>query len=173
MEMKALLVVICGLLFVSCASTQFDSVAALPGFYESVHGGFNESLYLELRSDDTYSLQHVFIGDVIAADGTFNSSGGEDTGTWSLEDGIVALKATKIGTDRSPMFLPAYCGRFKVGSEGGKVSLTSVLTPAIPAGSPEKIVLVRVASRPIWQEAAPKREAQPGATDNPTPPKED
>jgi hypothetical protein len=131
----------------------------LPGHYESEQGGFNEVIYLNLKSDGTYLLQHLFIGDVVAADGKLNSSGGEDSGMWSCDGNLVVLKAASIGTERSPMFLPAYCDRFEIGKHEGVLSLTSKAIPAIPAGKPTPIVLIKQPGPPAFSWARKKTEA--------------
>ena len=123
-----------------CFSTASIRNASIAGSYQSVSGGFNEQITLELSSDGSYRLEHVFLGCTVDAEGKFDSWGGEDRVKWELLDDRLILRAEKIGTQRSPVFLPAYCGSFRVQRDG---LLVSEAVPAIPAATPTRIVLKR------------------------------
>jgi hypothetical protein len=150
-----------GLFLGGCTAAPEVKDSAVIGAYELSAGGFNEELYLDIKPDGAYVLHHLWLNDAIGPDGVFQMTGGVDQGTWTLQTGILKLSPAMIGTDRSPMFLAGYCDQFQVSANKGKIQLTSVSTPVIPAGTPARIVLRKITRLPAWLKNPPAMESGP------------
>jgi hypothetical protein len=146
----------CVVLFLAGCASERQRIA---GYYVSTKGGLNETVFLELKKNGTYELNHLFVSDVLRGN-VFDSYVGTDRGHWLLEAGELKLAVQEKGTDSSPMMLPAYCDRFTVATDGKSFLLTSVSVPAIPVASPERIVLKSSVGPPWLKNATSKKPNQ-------------
>ena len=153
--MKLLLAIFLGSLGMPCGCMQPDrfSVSVLQGDYGLVQGGFNEFISLRLSQDHSYTLEHVFLGCVVNEKGDFDSWGGTDRGTWEVQNAVLILKPTSIGTEQSPMFLPVHCRAWHILKDG---KLVAVDRAKIPASGPTEIIISKGAEcLPTYSKATP------------------
>ena len=105
----------------ACASK--NGGHAIVGRWLLAAGGANERAILDLKADRSYSLRHWV---------EFHDIHGEDLGSWSLIDGVIALTPAVRGTAQGEVFLPHHCARLQIATYEKEMALVSVSVPIVP-----------------------------------------
>ncbi len=89
--MKKLSVILCFAFFIP-ACTTISEIHGVDVAGEYSMPGFNSETNLELRADRTYTISQWMISCLIEEDGSIESWGDEEKGSWTIKNGIIELE---------------------------------------------------------------------------------